>query len=244
MVRNALVLACFLISFGAFAKDIPSPNKGNRAFVKDISDVLSEEQEINLCEFLFKYFDSTSNQIVVLIEPSLEGDDLFTYTNKVGRAWGIGESDKNNGVLLFIATKDRKTRIDVGYGLEGAITDFHSKEIIEDLLLPEFKKGDYYSGIVQAVHRLTLLASGEYVNTRENQDMPAWLVILLVLLFIFVIIWLSGNDSRTYSSNRPYIGRGGPFIGGGHSGGGGFSGGGFGGFGGGSFGGGGASGSW
>lgn len=244
--KTLLLAVLFLQYLLVAGKEIPAPNKGDRAFVKDVSDVLTDAQEISLCAILKEYFDSTSNQIAILIEPSLENDDLFEYTHRVARDWGIGEADKDNGILIYIASADRETRIHVGYGLEGAVPDFQAKRIIEQIMLPEFRNGDYYEGIQLAVKRIIELASGEFINDgRPNDGIPAWVIILILTIIIIIIISRSGNSKRTFHSDRPYVGRhtwpGGGFTGGG----GGFSGGGgFGGFGGGGFGGGGASGSW
>lgn len=244
MVRKALIFLLIALPIVGFAKEIPEPNAGNRAFVLDRSEFLTESQEIALCNKLKLFFDSTSNQIAILLEPSLEGEDLFDYSFRVSRAWGLGEKDKNNGILIYVATSDRKVQIQVGYGLEGAVPDAYAKRIIDQILLPEFRKGDYYAGLDQATDRLIEYAMGEYSNDgREKDGIPPWLVIVLVILFLGIVISLGGGSKGvTYTGSRPYLGRGGPWIGGG---GGGFSGGGgFGGFGGGSFGGGGASGSW
>lgn len=238
-----------LQGFWVQCKDVPAPNKGDRAFVLDLSDVLSEDDEVRLCQLLKTYFDSTSTQIAVLTEPGLENEDLFEYTHKVARDWGIGEADKDNGILIFIATADRKVRIHVGYGLEGSVPDFQAKRIIEQIMLPEFREGDYYEGIRQAILRIIELSSGEFIQDgRPGKSIPVWIIILIVVIFTILLISVKGNSFRTYDSSRPYVGRGhwpgGGFggLGGGGFGGGG--GGGFGGFGGGGFGGGGASGSW
>jgi len=244
MVRKVLIILFLALPLAVIGKEIPQPNSGNRAFVLDRSDFLTETQEVALCDKLKAYFDSTSNQIAILLEPSLEGEDLFDYTHRVAREWGIGEKDKNNGILIYVATADRKVQIQVGYGLEGAVPDVYAKRVIDKLMLPEFRKGDYYTGLDQAVNRIIEYAEGEYTNDgRDKEGIPPWLVIVLVILFLAIVISLGGGSKgMTYAGGRRYIGRSGPWVGGG----GGFSGGGggFGGFGGGSFGGGGASGSW
>jgi len=245
MLRR-LVLFLLFIPLISVAKEIPKPNSGKRAFVKDLANAFSEQQEIELCEKLFQYFDTTSNQIAILIEPSLEGEPLYDYSLRVFRSWGLGEADKDNGILIYIATADGKTHMHVGYGLEGAVPDFFSKRIIEKSMIPEFKKGNYFGGVDAACDRIIELASGEFKNDgRPSKGIPAWVILLLVILFFIIVISFSKADRKTYSGRRPYIGRRGPYIGGGGGfpgGGGGF--GGFGGFGGGSAGGGGASGSW
>jgi len=244
MVRRIIFVLLLVPSF-VIAKDVPKPNSGNRAFVNDFADVMTESQEIELSQRLYQFYDSSSNEIVVLVEKSLEGEPLYDYCNRVGRSWGIGDEEKDNGILIYVAIDDRKTNIQVGYGLEGAVPDFYAKRIIEQMMVPAFKNGDYYGGISKACTRIIELSTGEYTKEDNEIDgIPPWLVIVFILLIITIVISLSKADHRTYSGKRRYIGRRGPYIGGG----GGSSfpsgGGGFGGFGGGSFGGGGASGSW
>ena len=228
------------------AKEPPEPNTGNRAFVRDDARVLTEQEEIALSNKLFNYYDSTSTQIAVLIEESLEGDDLFGYTHKVARKWGIGEADKDNGVLIYVATRDRRMRIHVGRGLEGRITDAASGRITDHIMRPNFLNVGFYEGIDKAVDELILLASGEYKNdtARSKNGFPLWVVVIIIIIIVIVFSSFGDNSGTTYRNRRGgwIIGPGpGGYVGGG---GGGFSGGGFGGFGGGGFGGGGASGSW
>lgn len=239
------LFAFLLVAFFGFAKDIPPPNKGNRAFVKDISDVLTEEQEIQLCNKLLAYDDSTSNQIAVLIDESLEGEDAFTYSIKVAREWGVGGKENDNGILIYVATKDRKTFVQVGYGLEHRITDALAGRVVDYVLIPNFKTNGYYVGIDKAIDELILYAAGEYSSAGRgpNNGFPTWLIIVIIIIALIIFSSFGDNSGRTYRNTGGWIigPGGGGYTGGG---GGGFSGGGFGGFGGGGFGGGGAGGSW
>jgi len=228
----------------AFAKEIPS--KSNR-LVNDYAGVISASDKESIEQMLVAYFDSTSTQIAVVIENSLEGDDLFDYCQRLSTAWGIGEKDKNNGVLLYVAIDDRKIRIHVGYGLEGLLTDALTKRIIEKQLKPNFKNQQYAQGIYEATLSMMQIASGEYVNTRKEGN-PSFIKSILIILFVIVIIILTSRKGGGKGGLRGR-GFGGPMYWGGTFGGGGFSsggggGGGFGGFGGGGFGGGGSSGGW
>lgn len=245
MVRNLFTLLLLAISFTSWAKDVPDPNKGNRAFVKDIAKALTEQQEIALCNKLRAYDDSTSNQIAVLIDESLEGEDAFSYSLKVARKWGVGGKDKDNGVLIYVATRDRKTFVQVGRGLEGRIPDALAGRVVDQVLIPNFKSKGYYQGIDAAIDRLIEYAAGEYKNDRKRpkNGFPAWLIVVIVIIAVIIFSSFGDNTGTTYRGSRGgwIIGSGG-YIGGGFGGGGG--GGGFGGFGGGGFGGGGAGGSW
>jgi uncharacterized protein len=244
MGSRLIVILYLLFSFGSLqAKEVPSPNKGDRAFVNDISDILSPSEEVMLISKLKGYFDSTSTQIVILLEPSLQGDPIFDYSIKVAREWGIGEKEKDNGILIFVATADRKTFIQVGDGLEGAIPDMIAGRVVDYVLIPAFKQGKYFEGIDRAIDELILYASGEHTDPRAPKNgLPTWLIIVVIIIIIIIFSSFGNNMNRTYRSGTPYLGG---YIGGSSfGGGGGFGGGGFGGFGGGGFSGGGAGGSW
>lgn len=247
MVRSLILLFLIAVSAVSFAKTPPPPNKGDRAFVKDLANALNEEQELALCRKLAAYQDSTSNEFAILIENSLEGEDAFGYSLKVARAWGIGGDEFNNGLLIFVAMKDRKVFIQVGRGLEHRITATYAGRVVDHTITPRFKKTGYYEGLDEAVDELILFAAGEYKGgATPDNGFPTWLIIVLIIIFVIIFSSFGNNNGRTYRNRiggwivgpgaGGYIGGGGGFTGGG--------GGGFGGFGGGSFGGGGAGGSW
>jgi uncharacterized protein len=192
---------------------------------------------------------------VVVIEKSLENDDLFDYTMRLSEGWGIGQKGKNNGVLIYVALDERKIRINVGYGLEATITDAQSKRIIENILKPAFRQNQYYYGLNLAIEEMIALAKGEYKEdgtAKSKSNNYGLLIFILILLIIFIIS--SKDGGKNYGSGRRSSGGDiltgmliGSMLGGGRrSSYGDFSrgSGSFGGFGGGSFGGGGSSGSW
>ena len=109
-----------------------------------------------------KTWKETSNQIVVVILDTLNGYPIEDYSYQLGRYWGIGQKDKNNGVLLVIAMQEKKIRIEVGYGLEGALTDKISYEIINIRLKPNFKANQYELGILKAINEIMQVIKGEY----------------------------------------------------------------------------------
>ena len=211
------------------------------------------------CDFLGAALETQSRrQLVVVTLPDLQGYEISDYGYQLGRAWGIGTKEKNDGALLIVAPKERKLRIEVGYGLEGTLTDGMSSLIINQAIVPKFKAGDLPGGIEagvdQIVHLLMLppeeaqkIAQQANANAAKADDGFDWSTLIFFGFFFlfFVLPMLRGGRGRRYRRGGfapviwgPGSGRGWGGGGGGWSGGGGFSGGG------GSFGGGGSSGSW
>lgn len=226
----------------------PSPAK----LVNDFTNSLTAEQKIALENKLVAYDDSTSNQIAVVVINSTNDYPIEDVALRILRDWGVGNKKTNNGIVLLVAKDDRNVRIEVGYGLEGAIPDITSGQIIDREILPNFKAGNFYRGLDEATSAIFLAAAGEYTAPegygKKKNKISLGRIIMIILFIIWVIYSSSGGGSGGMLSRRGYRGWIGPtFSGGGWSGGssgGGFGGGGFGGFGGGGGGGGGASGSW
>jgi uncharacterized protein len=204
----------------------------------------------------------TTSQAVVVTLRSLQGYDIADYGYQLGRHWGIGQKDRNNGALLIVAPKERKVRIEVGYGLEGTLTDAVSRLIIDHAILPRFRAGDFSGGIERGVDDIIQVLSGDAddFKRRAAEQTPRPQggegVSIFTIVLIILIVWLFmffRQAQRPHAGRRRPPGWWGPGLGGGSgsggwSGGGGWSsgsggGGGFSG-GGGSFGGGGSSGSW
>ena len=241
-----------LLPFLAFSKE-PPPAPNPPRLVNDYVGLLSSSQVAALERKLVAYDDSTSTQIAVVIENSIEGDDMFEYSYRLAEKWGIGRQGKNNGVLLFIAFKNRKLRIQTGYGAEGFLPDIMARRIIDQVIAPSFRKQDYFGGINRATDVIMKLGSGEYSNDQVYRDDFPWEVLVFIIIFIVIVIIISKGGGGGYYRGGRYdsggggwiiIGPGGGGRGGSWDGGGGFGGGGFGGFGGGGFGGGGAGGGW
>jgi uncharacterized protein len=216
--------------------------------IHDEAKVLSPAFMSQLEQRLKAHEDSTSNQIAVLIIPSLEGEAIEDYTLRVAEKWQLGKKGNDNGVLLFVAVNDHKVRIEVGYGLEGVLPDAICNQIIRNELAPFFRQDNYEGGIQAAVQAIVQAIGGEYqdhapVQKRKTRG-GSFLGTIIVLIIIIVISSLRNRNNRGggWSSGGGWYGGG--FSG--RSGGGGWSGGGGGGFsgGGGGFGGGGSSGSW
>ena len=186
------------------------------------------------------------------MEPSLDGNSVEDRSYELAEQNGIGQKSKNNGVLLYIAKDDRKLRIEVGYGLEGALTDALSSQIIRKEITPQFKKGNFFEGINAGVDAIIQATKGEYTADKDSDDEGSGAGIccvpfpIIIFVFIFFFIFVMPIISKIFGWNKGKSGRNNWwFTGGGGSGsgwssgsGGGFSGGG------GSFGGGGSSGSW
>ncbi|MEG8947641.1 TPM domain-containing protein [Rosettibacter firmus] len=203
--------------------------------------------EISLLNNKLKSFDdSTSNQIVFLMISTLNGYPIEMYAYEVASRNKIGTAKNNNGVLFLVVKDDRKMRIEVGYGLEGALPDALASSILRNEVRPYFKRGDYFHGIEAGIDAIISATKGEYKGDKKDKEEDdikfPFIYIIMILLFL-----LLSRGGRRSGGILPWLIIG--SMGGGRSrgwGGGGFSGGGFGGFsgGGGSFGGGGASGSW
>ena len=220
--------------------------------VVDAAHLLPANVFQSLSQRLAAYSKKTGTQLVVVTLPTLKGYPIAEYGYQLGRHWGIGQKGKNNGVLLIVDAGEKRLRIEVGYGLEGSLTDAASFEIIHDVIVPRFKKGDYAGGIVAGTNAiLTVLgdhaAAAQQQQVRE-QSTTGGLMLLMILFVLLPLVARMFSGGRGGGSGLLWLGLlamlGGSGRGG--FGGGGFGGGGFGGFsgGGGSFGGGGASGSW
>jgi len=205
----------------------------------DRAGLLSERDRAALVEQLLAYEAERGHQVVVHTTPSLEDLVIADYSMAVAEQWKVGHKGLDNGVILTIAPKERKLHIEVGYGLEGVVPDVIAKRIIEEVIEPEFRAGDFSSGIFLGVEHILAAASGEPAPPRprpraRGSRTSSGLGHLIWLLMLFVVL-----GSRGGWLFLPFL------LGGGRGGfgGGGFGGGGFGG-GGGGFGGGGASGGW
>jgi len=214
--------------------------------VVDDAGILSDAAKEKLNAYLAEHEQQTGNQVVVVTLKDLGGTDIADYGYQLGRAWGIGQKGKDNGVLIEIAPNQRQARIDAGYKLEGDLTDAQSKLIIENVMLPHFRKGDYDGGVIAGTVDVLRTIGGKPTGAenipeprRHEQGIPIGGIPFIILLIIFWAVF--GRHLWPLFFLGGFGGGRGGFGGsdwGGGSGGGGFSGGG------GSFGGGGASGNW
>ncbi|MGZ8335059.1 MAG: TPM domain-containing protein [Allosphingosinicella sp.] len=266
MIRQILIAFLLLCAAPAWAQTFPELS----GRVVDQAGLLTPEQEAVLTQRLEALQVASTRQLVVATVNSLEDYPIEDYGYQLGRHWGIGQDESNNGIILLVAPNERKVRIEVGYGLEGIMTDALSNQIIQNIILPRFRAEDYPGGIIAGADAIVeqLQAPPELAEQRALEAAQTegarsgggggsiWPVIFWVVVLIFIVIPLlrSGFGGRKYRGRRRRAG--GPIVlwgsgmgsfGGGSSssswGGGWGGGGGFSG-GGGSFGGGGASGGW
>jgi uncharacterized protein len=253
-----IALALLLAFTGAARAAEPSyPALTGR--VVDEAGVLSASTKSGLTEMLAQHERSTGGeQVVVVTLKSLQGLAIEDFGYQLGRHWGIGQKDKNTGALLIVAPNERKVRIEVGYGLEGKLTDALSRTIIERDILPAFKRGDLNAGVLAGTATLLRVLGGDASSAQpapvngwsrgqfNPADVGSWLPLLIFFALWFSIAGFIMRHQRRYDPVRHRYTYLWPMLGAGLGSGGGFGGGGGGGFsgGGGSFGGGGASGSW
>ena len=255
LIKIFYCLSFLLCSITLFAQNIPERPNPPR-LVNDFTNTLTPDQQQALERKLVAFDDSTSTQIAVVIMPTLNGAGISDYNVALGRKWGVGTT-KNNGVVLLIAKDDHKLDITTGYGLEGSLTDATSQQIIDDIIVPNFKGNDYYRGLDQGMDAIIQAVKGTFNTPRQKATGTGGIgiskIFIIIIIIIFLIARRGGGGNGTYMSRRGGTGIGDAILwstllgggrGGGFGGGGSSGGGGFGGFGGGSFGGGGASGSW
>jgi len=245
-----LILGLLFISNILLAVDFPKPTPYK--YINDYVGVVEPEYVQKIISVGKELEDKTTAQVTAVIIDSLQGITIEEYAVELFRRWGIGQKGKDNGVLLLVAINDRQMRIEVGYGLEGAIPDGKAGRIRDEYIIPYFKEGDYSKGIYYGYLALAKEVAKEY-NVELTFDVDAELpksssvdvdtIVIIIFIVTFIMLALS-RRGVWYIGPRGPMGPGnfggfGGFRGSGRS-----SGGGFGGFGGGRSGGGGASGKW
>jgi uncharacterized protein len=253
MVRHSIlvVIAWICLSCAGAAQTLTFPALTGR--VVDEAGLLDATDRAALTKSLASLEAKTTDQLVIVTLKSLQGTSIEDYGYQLGRRWRIGQKDKNTGALLIVAANERKVRIEVGYGLEGKLTDALTKYIIETSILPRFKAGDVPGGIKLGAEQIVQVLSGDSDSLkraaaqnsssdvkRPNADTPIWPVIVVVVVGVGFLIFCTVTRGGTVCRGILQIlfllmlsGRGGSLQGRPS-----FSGGG------GSFGGGGSSGSW
>ncbi|MEH6800111.1 MAG: TPM domain-containing protein [Halopseudomonas sabulinigri] len=212
--------------------------------VVDQAELLGPGAEQQLTQMLAAHEQASSEQVVVVTVPSLQDQSIEQYGVELGRAWGIGQKGEDNGALLIVARDDRKIRIEVGYGLEGRLTDAQSSTIINGIMTPAFREGQFEQGIVQGAAAMIQVLGGNPLAVAERAEKkekkPAGALILVLIMIGASMLGGGGRGGRGGTGRALLAGALLGGLAGGSRGGGG---GGFGG-GGGGFGGGGASGGW
>ncbi len=161
-------------------------------YVSDFAQVLTDTEEASLEGLLADLEKQTGAQTAVVTVPDMGGDYIEHYAVKLFEEWGIGGSERDNGLLLLLAVQEREVRIEVGYGLEGILTDSRSADIIRDIMTPQFKEGKYYVGLEGAVVVITSLITvgGTGESVVPSQEQPTFMVVLYYVLFSGVFIML------------------------------------------------------
>ena len=162
-------LLCLASSFGVAAQyNIPDKPEFQTSVYDDDIKLLSTSQKNSLEQKLIRYSDSTSTQIVIAVISSTNGEYINYLGAQWGEKWGIGQADKDNGILILLAKDDRKIAINTGKGIEYLVTDALSKRIINRDVIPYFKRDDYYGGLDRATDAIFEVLNGEYQGTRQN----------------------------------------------------------------------------
>ena len=194
----ALFSFCSLAT--VFAYDVPNAPTG---YVNDYASILSGETKSMLESELRLFTASTSNEVTVVIVPDLGGDTIEHYATKLFEAWKIGNAKKDNGVLFLISYGDHKARIEVGYGLEGALPDITVSTILQNDVLPEFKKNQYDKGVIQGVRSIEQATKGEYVagskSKASNGAFSFDTLFIFIIIGIQVLVFLSSILARSKS---------------------------------------------
>lgn len=260
MRKPHLILLIFLLFTLSFA-ELEVPKLTRR--VTDLAGILTPEQISSLEYKLSKFEEETTNQIAVLIIPSLEGESIEDFSIRVVEKNKLGQAGKDNGVLFLIAVQDRKMRLEVGYGLEGILPDALCDQILRNVVRPKFRQGNYYAGIDAGIDAIISATKGEFkADPRKKPETNIGTILALIIIGIVLLTFFGsimrgirhytigsgGADSTLFwlwllSSMSEHRGKGSGGSWGGWTSGGGFWGGGWSG-GGGRFGGGGASSSW
>jgi len=249
MKKTLTIIILSLLTLQLFSLRVPKL----KGYVNDYANILSSNEESSLDNFLQEFERSTSSQVALLTIESLKGENLEDYSIRVVDEWKLGQKGKDNGVLLLISMQEKKMRIEVGYGAEGVLTDAKSRYIIDNYIVPDFKRGNFFAGISSGIGKITGTISKEFTISDEEivQSRKKRKKRRTPIPFGFIIFIIMMSFGRLGRGRRggllTGILLGSMFNSGGNNRGGGFGGGGFGGFGGGGgggFGGGGASGGW
>jgi len=213
--KRFLLLHLFII-IGVYygnAKEIPTKSTLQ---VYDYAGILKLNEVEILQRALKDWQDSTSIEMAVVIDKSLEDEDIFEYSLKIAQSWGIGDKSTNNGILLYISAEDKKIFMHIGPGLQGVIPDALGKRIIENIIKPAFREQKYGEGIASAILTLQELAAGTYQggNSEGVDGAYGFFFLLFILIFVISVFFLyrSASRSHTYSRSGDYHSPGGMWF--------------------------------
>lgn len=190
--RNAILILVALLNYQLGFGQFDIPEKPEKAiFVIDKAKLFKDYQNNYLEQKLNLYADSTSTQIVIATVKSLKGDDISLTATYWAQKWGVGDKNKDNGIFILVASEDRKIDISTGYGIEYRLTDLMTERILNRVILPEFKQGDYFSGLDKGTDAIITALSGEFKASKRNKKkkgIPIGGLILLLSTMVIVFI--------------------------------------------------------
>ena len=191
------VLLFFALAHLSSAFDIP---ERPQSFVNDYANILSVGDKTSLETKISDFEKQTSNEIAVVIIPSLDGDTVENVAQNIFTKWGIGKKDKNNGVLILIAMTERKTRIHTGYGVEGDLTDLATSYIQSEILTPAFRQNNYYAGIDGALDKMIEALGGNNIAPENYSPAKKFKISFELILFgFFILQWIIAILGRSKS---------------------------------------------
>lgn len=194
----ALLVAGFFASSPLFALDVPEL----KGYVNDYAEMMTPETRAALEAKLKAFEDSDSSQVVFLTVPSLEGDDIDDYCIRVAEKWKIGHMKKDNGVIFFASKSDKRMRIEVGRGLEGVLTDLIAGRIINNVVRPKFKSGDFDGGFNAGADAIVQVCRGEFKNdgkTKSSDERPLTPYIIFIFIALYFAVVMSAAFSKIIS---------------------------------------------
>ncbi len=225
-MKYALIFLFFLgISSLSFSQNtLIRPKPEPAIFVNDYAGLLSHAEIQRLEEKLVHFDKTTTNQLAIVILPSLEGNSIEALANEWFKAWGIGQKDKNNGLLVLVAQKDRKMRIEVGYGLNTTITDIEAQKVIENQLKPNFRNNQFFKGLDEATTYLMGLAiqkfpiyyqeplssstSNQQVDIAQQDDttliyqISAGVIFVMILFLLLRLFYFKGEQGKLFTKSQ------------------------------------------
>ncbi len=194
IIISGLILLPYTLTY---ALEVPAL----KSRVNDYADMISPETESLLEDRLKSFEESDSTQVVILTVNSLEGDALEDFTIRVAEKWKIGQAKKDNGVILFASKNDRLTRIEVGRGLEGVLTDLLSGRILDNIMRPRFKAGDFDGGFLDGIGSIIQVCRGEFKNdspaeTSTDNESPIGKYLIFILGILYFVITIVSKFSK------------------------------------------------
>ena len=189
-IKNIVISFVLLLLFATPViayYDLGSPE----GYVNDYTNTLTYEQKDALESKVSTFEQESTNEIAVVIIDSMKGDYIENFAVKLFESWGIGKEKEDNGVLILVSMSERQMRIEVGYGLEGSLTDAQASWIIKNVMVPNFKENGYYEGIDQSVDKIIAITKGEFEVPEEKNIRPFITPIVIAIIILGVIIALT-----------------------------------------------------